>query len=633
MRMYLIISDLIEANDYLTLDYFTDKYQVSKRTIQNDLSYLIQIGSSKGYELKQFRGKGYLLEIQDKEKFLIFYQSLSKDEVLNVKERVSNILAWIAIQTNYVTLDSISNHFEISKTLLKKEIQNVENALNEYGLILEKKSHYGIRLKKDKIPYISLLRDLFIENNSVLVKDVKDTLGDFEVIYKTLINEFAKANVMINYAELKEVYVCMQIQAYCACKQKNIEVDYSGLLDDEIGRLIISLNEWVVKVYDVSICNEYLLELDKKIRKKVRIQIPEKEKNRNLTDDVELFLEEVDQNYGTHLKEDTQFKELLIKHVSLLIERFYQKISYKNSLTDEISIRYPRVFNMAISFSEMLKEKYGVDVSHGEAAFIATHFAAHFEKEKQLNIKRFNRIAVVCSSGGGSAFLIKMQIESLFPNENVESFSFLEMEKVQKFEPDIIFTIMPLTKEFSVPVIYIHELLDDEDLKKIKQLLEYDQVKTMSLLDLSSSVNTLFSKKFFEIGEASSYRELLDYMAKRLMDDGYGDEHYLSNVQLREEYMSTVYINGVAIPHPIEMCASKNVISTFIVKNQLMELNKPVRIVFMISLTKEDYQKHQDITKLLYMLMKDEQRLQRVLHSNSFEEMLIVLKEMEGIIR
>lgn len=41
MRMYLIMKDFINSNIYLSLDYFVQKYDVSKRTIQNDLSYLM----------------------------------------------------------------------------------------------------------------------------------------------------------------------------------------------------------------------------------------------------------------------------------------------------------------------------------------------------------------------------------------------------------------------------------------------------------------------------------------------------------------------------------------------------------------------------------------------------------------
>lgn len=41
------------------------------------------------------------------------------------------------------------------------------------------------------------------------------------------------------------------------------------------------------------------------------------------------------------------------------------------------------IFNIAFRFSDMLKEKYGVDVTNDEAGFIATHFAGHMEKKEK----------------------------------------------------------------------------------------------------------------------------------------------------------------------------------------------------------------------------------------------------------
>ncbi len=39
---------------------------------------------------------------------------------------------------------------------------------------------------------------------------------------------------------------------------------------------------------------------------------------------------------------------------------------------------------------------------------------------------------------------------------------------------------------------------------------------------------------------------------------------------------------------------------------------------------------HKDITKKLYQLMNDEKRLQRVLRNRTLEELLIVMKELDG---
>ena len=73
-------------------------------------------------------------------------------------------------------------------------------------------------------------------------------------------------------------------------------------------------------------------------------------------------------------------------------------------MVHEISVKYPVVFNICIQFADMLEEKYHVKATRDEIGFIATHFAAHMEKELHQNLNSFERIAIVCSSGGGSAF-------------------------------------------------------------------------------------------------------------------------------------------------------------------------------------------------------------------------------------
>ena len=61
-----------------------------------------------------------------------------------------------------------------------------------------------------------------------------------------------------------------------------------------------------------------------------------------------------------------------------------------------------------------------------------------------------------------------------------------------------------------------------------------------------------------------------------------------------------------------------------------MQEGKEASIIFMISLTRDGYEVHKDITKKLYQLMKDERRLERVLENRTLEELLIVMKELDG---
>ncbi|WP_270373312.1 BglG family transcription antiterminator [Longicatena caecimuris] len=630
MRLCHIMNDLLEAKDYLSLDHFIKTYEVSKRTIQNDLSYLMQMSSRKGYQLHMRRGRGYLLEVTNRELLNDFINSLESDRLIDTKDRNKSIAVYLAMQSDYVSMDKVAETFQISKTSVKKEMREVEELLESFHLQLEKKSHYGIRLIGAAHDCKQMLADFFFENNPFLENAMQDILKDFAQVNSLLVNQIEKEDLNINYNELKNVIVWLQITVFYARIHVEKQMFMTSKPVNAIQRIAWKMKEMMEACFDIAISAESLQEMEVVLRLNVRAKQPTVSFSDQLRQDVDLFLLDIDKLYNTAFSEDQDFKESLLTHVSLLIERLHQKISYKNTLIKEICIRYPMIFNIAIRFSDMLKEKYNVEVTHDEAGFIATHFAAHMERERKSRILRFNRIGVVCSSGGGSAYLIKLQIESLFSQADVETFSFLQMDELERYHPDLIFTIMPLDRDFAAPVIYIKELLDDLDLMRIRQVLQYDNCDSLSIADADSYLYSIFDRHFFQIRKSDDYLALLQEMAQQIEESGYGGEHYAQYVMERESYMSTIYMNGVCIPHPIEICANRNLISVCILEEPICYEDKQASIIFMVSLTKEDYEVHKDITKKLYQLMNDEKRLQRVLRNRTLEELLIVMKELDG---
>lgn len=630
MRLCHIMNDLLEAKDYLSLDHFIKTYEVSKRTIQNDLSYLMQMSSRKGYQLHMRRGRGYLLEVTNQELLNDYIKSLESDRLIDTKDRNKSIAVYLAMQSDYVSMDKVAETFQISKTSVKKEMREVEEILESFHLQLEKKSHYGIRLIGAAHDCKQMLADFFFENNPFLENAMQDILKDFAQVNSLLVNQIEKEDLNINYNELKNVIVWLQITVFYARIHVEKQMFMTSKPVNAIQRIAWKMKEMMEACFDIAISAESLQEMEVVLRLNVRAKQPTVSFSDQLRQDVDLFLLDIDKLYNTAFSEDQDFKESLLTHVSLLIERLHQKISYKNTLIKEICIRYPMIFNIAIRFSDMLKEKYNVEVTHDEAGFIATHFAAHMERERKSRILRFNRIGVVCSSGGGSAYLIKLQIESLFSQADVETFSFLQMDELERYHPDLIFTIMPLDRDFAAPVIYIKELLDDLDLMRIRQVLQYDNCDSLSIADANSYLYSIFDRHFFQIRKSDDYLALLQEMAQQIEESGYGGELYAQYVMERESYMSTIYMNGVCISHPIEICANRNLISVCILEEPICYEDKQASIIFMVSLTKEDYEVHKDITKKLYQLMNDEKRLQRVLRNRTLEELLIVMKELDG---
>lgn len=629
MRLYLIMKDFEEKNDYITVEDLMNKYNVSKRTIQNDLSYLIRISPRKGFTLHMQRGQGYLLEITNDQLFNEFVDTLKEDIFVPTRERPAHILSYLSVQNGYISMDNIADMFQVSKTVIKNDMKEVEELAKGYHFVVERKHHYGIRLHGDEKDMKKYLVEEYLNQNVIVQTAINDVVKDFQTINDYFVSLLENEKLNMNYNELMNVVEYLKVMVYRSymIKEKDDLFSYD---DSSLHRVVQALVTLLKEEYQISFNDESIKELIDVLSKNIRVRVENIAFSEELEKDIEIFLKKVDQTYETSFLQDEDFKKMLFTHVTLLVDRLRNKISYKNELANELSITYPMIFNICIQFCEMLQEKYNVQSSFDEIGFVAMHFAGHMEKEKQDKLQSFDRIGVVCSSGGGSAYMIKMQIESLFPNAEVQTFSFLAQKDLETYQPDLIFTVMPLSLEIQVPIIYIKELLNDNDLLRIKQVLQMDDYDAWAVMNENPLYYSFFSKEFFKVVDDDNYEHLIQTMAEELENQGYGKKGYTQMVLQRESYVSTIYKNGVCIPHPIETDALKNMISVSILKKPFIWNEKEVKIVFMICLKKEHIEMYKTITRKLYHLMHENRYLNRMIKEKSFEDMMLVMKKLGG---
>ena len=319
----------------------------------------------------------------------------------------------------------------------------------------------------------------------------------------------------------------------------------------------------------------------------------------------------------------------MLNHVSSLLERSAFSISYKNPIIDEIQIKYPVAFNIAILLGKMLNSKYQVDINRDEIGFIATHFAMNMEKQLVYKFKKYNSIAIVCSSGGGSAQLIKFKISGLFKNTEIRTFSILQMKEMEDFNPDIIFSICEIETNLKVPIIYIKELLDDYDILRIKELVMFENFNQSVIQEKKTAfISKFFNIDYFDIDEKSlDYMKCLEQTSKYIEEDKIGGSNYSKYVLKREGFSSTIYLNGVAIPHPIEMNGNENLVAVKVLKKPIEFEGKKVSIIFMVCLKKESLELHKKITNDLYEVMSDVETVQLLTKVKTFKEFVAIINE------
>ena len=150
-----------------------------------------------------------------------------------------------------------------------------------------------------------------------------------------------------------------------------------------------------------------------------------------------------------------------------------------------------------------------------------------------------------------------------------------------------------------------------------------------SLVLQERSFTSLFRKNAFHIFQEGSYADMVSCMAAKLEQEGYCDPGYAASVKQREEVLSTVYNNGIAIPHPLEMCGRGNILSVGIVKQEASVHKLPVQVIFLVDLEKGDLKLHQNITRVLFEVMSDTALIEKLRRAESYEDFMKCISHLK----
>lgn len=636
MRESLILKELKDSGDYLSLDYFSKKLEVSTRTIRNDMKIITNNEKCNGFKIEYKSKLGYIIQIEDEMRFELYLKSLSPVPLDSPEQRLDSITALLLLKDDYTTIEQLSQEFLVSTSLIKNDLKRLNKKLEDTNLELERKAHYGIKIIGPIKYKQNVLSEIASKENRKLEEFYSKFVSDkkMENIKTTEENILAKYKLEANFVELEELKLQLVLLYIKASLRRNnkekgftqLKVSYDDIIIEHIIREVFCELKFFITDEEKDYLSDFIKRKTK--NKESEINSAQKDKLQGL---IYNFFEEVDKEYSTYFLEDKEFFNLLYLHIASLIERVKRDQNLKNPFSRQISHQYPTVFNLAIQLSKRLEKEYEIKINQHEIGFIATHIAVPFEKRQGENFKQKYKIGIVCSSGGGSAYLIKLRLQEIFPNAEVKNFSLLDKEKIIEFLPDLIFSITDLSFEVNAPVILIKEILDDLDYLKIKESVRYVD-------DFGKVTNpqqyflSLFSKKHFIcIKRKLEYKDILETMAQKVVEDGACAPSYPKDVWERESFLNTIYTNGVTIPHPIEMTGNKNLISVALVQSDIEYEERKPQIIFMVSLIKGNLELHKQVTKYLSIIMEDKNVVNKLRGSQSYEEFMHKLKISLGV--
>jgi probable transcription antiterminator len=603
------IIEILKDEKFVSLESIAEKLSVSTRTIRNDIRNLNQESNSFCINYSQL--EGYFLVVKSGHEFERLVSEWANERFEDKSQRIDSIMIYLLINNRFVTNQELSTNFEISISQVKKDSKLISERLVPSNLSLERKAHYGIKINADIFDRLAYINQYFKENPRKLKKYGIDThISEISLCAREICQKF---NIRSEGEAFETIQRLLKILIHFDISKTNEDEE---LVFQDLNALESILMKYEATRNIVDYAGQiYQFILDTQSRCLLT--------QNKLKAFLKALFAEVDMEFKTKFLDDSEFMKLIQLHISVMIESKQAGNIKKNFLIKTMERDFPGIMTAAIFVVQRIENEFGIEISQEEIGYVTSHMAVSYERQSEAKNNQYYKIALVCSSGGGIAQLMAFKFTKIFPLSTIQNFTVFDEKKILEFDPDLIFTIRPLAFEARCPVILIKEVLDEIDYLYIQNNL--DLLTEFGDIDESNQkFIDMISPDFFSIQNSEDYEELLLKISSNLENElGYAG--YSESILERERYVATIYDNGIAIPHPMQMQACENVISVTLLPVPIKFHQKKVRIIFMLALKPGQLELHQYISKKLYGLMQHKTKVKELSKCQNYEAFIQLL--------
>ena len=538
LRLNKIIKILLESNKVVTGDQLCTTVGVSSRTIRSDIKELNDTLKGHGAAILSEKGKGYILEITNKEKFKEIYSNeKEKDNYINLisESRAEYIIIKLLLNEikgiDAITQIDLADELFISLSSLKNDIKLAKINLENFKLDIEKNGNKGIKIsgREDSlraciIEKLNSYNSLFIEEFERILK-ANVGIENLFVLEEIIRNNIKKFKLRLSDIAFKDLgsYVGVMLvrnnNGNNVIYTEKMTNDLKSEPKMEIAKSICSdlMEKLNIEINETEVCY-----ITKHIIASSLIGTDKNEENIKLTRKI---LTVVKESFNVDLTLDEVLIEFLGAHLQASINRAKYGVKMENSMLGIIKNNYPFAFEIGVLSNKIIKEQHGIDLSEDDIGYLSLHFAASIERLKDKEITIVKKVIIVCTTGVGTSLLLKVKLEQHFKGklDIVDTIPWYEFNEGLLESVDLIITTVPLDIGYK-KVIYIKNLLDNDEIKKIEENLKNSNYKENEL------INKFKKELFFKDVEVSTRNELLEYMTNNLIQKKYITDNVKNNI-------------------------------------------------------------------------------------------------------
>lgn len=630
-RQIRIFLDFYNNSDaFITLSVLAEKYELTVRTIQNDIAAIKDETDHHGMIIVSQPGTGCKLSITNHKlanQFvkLVTQRLNSSNEFSNQNSRVHYLISYLINNDDYVKSTDLADMLYISQSRISSDLKLVRQILSKYELELLSKPSYGIRVSGDEVNKRFCLIKESIFAKPILNHDSSDSFGPtmdhIDTISDIVTNVFLRNKYRISEIVMQNLIIHIQVaisrikKGYYLDAKKNFELDKHYYHASKVAKEIM---EACTERFNIEYREDEVLYLTVNIYGKREL-----DDTNFITSHTNHIIVEalgrINDIYHLDLTNELELRISLGLHLTPLIIRVENNMQFNNMTLLNLKQMYPLAHNIATDFVSHIFSDATI-LTEDEISYIAVHFITYVES-KISNLSS-NNILIISPYRQSDTFLMRQKIIRNINNINeirITSETAMDFEDLTKYS-------VVLTTEKSIAAAnptfrLVNYFLDDNDMKKIDYAL-----RGLNTLD---DILSKFDEHLFFRGRAVSKSwittRLINLVKKRFNIE----DEFEASVRYHESKTPSSYFgNGIAILHPEEAVTDTSFVAVALLDEPIKwDYESSATIVLLVSIEKNNPKAFQ-LWNLLSELISNELFINAHETVNDYSDLYTIISDI-----
>ncbi|WP_164505054.1 BglG family transcription antiterminator [Companilactobacillus hulinensis] len=600
----------------------------SRKTITKYLDEIEEVLSEYLIDLVRKRNVGIYLEGNTSELSNVFQNEYYSDLPKTKEERVVSILSKLLLSNDAQTIQDLADRAFVSRSTLESDFKEVKQLLARYDAFIET-THEGIKIVASESAKRKLMSELLTMywGNTMYTRNEKGEIHSKlqlptemqsffskEVFKKVLesLDEFEElGNLKFSDYEFQSLAIHLIISMERITKDETLEKgeESEKLEENTISLIEILEKKFKVKIpeYEQQYINIHILAAEGKTFDQGNIS-ESKTPFKEVT--ISDYLRKVLKHY-----DDILINGLTV-HLSSALKRLYLGLSLHNPYTDDIKRYFPRAYNESIDISSAIEQKFNITLNEDEVAYIALHIEAFLERKKSMV-----NVAIVCSTGLGTARLLEQRVKKFFPESiHITRVTSIQALKHNPISEDLVISTINFDVP-NIPVVIVPPFLDPNSVNRIRSVTK----NILSNRHDSNSFGRLLNSKLVFVSKGREQRDdVIKKISRKLITLKYCKDD-IGDAAINRENLASTSMDNIAMPHAPVKYVIKPCISIYVNQDGIDWDGHEVNLVFFITINHEVQDEVEQIYKYFNDVLENKPLLKRVINSTSVDEILKLL--------